>query len=65
MAKRFIPAFLCSLLAAGGCLKSETVKCSFGVVCPREMVCDNFLDDDGDGATDCDDPDCEANPVCP
>jgi hypothetical protein len=27
-------------------------------------LCANRIDDDGDGATDCDDPDCTANPSC-
>lgn len=27
-------------------------------------VCDNEVDDDGDDAVDCDDPDCEDDPLC-
>jgi len=32
--------------------------------CPSE-VCDDRIDNDGDGAIDCVDPDCEGNPACP
>lgn len=31
---------------------------------PPAEICDNGIDDDGDGATDCDDSDCTADPVC-
>ncbi|MCB9530027.1 MAG: hypothetical protein H6701_16855, partial [Myxococcales bacterium] len=31
---------------------------------PGDEICDNTQDDDGDGATDCDDLDCAADPVC-
>jgi hypothetical protein len=31
---------------------------------PPESVCDNFIDDDGDGLQDCLDPDCQATPIC-
>jgi len=27
-------------------------------------ICNNGVDDDGDGAVDCDDPDCSADPLC-
>jgi hypothetical protein len=27
-------------------------------------ICDNGIDDDGDGATDCDDSDCTNDPAC-
>ena len=27
-------------------------------ICDPSEICDNGLDDDGDGLTDCDDPDC-------
>lgn len=30
-----------------------------------QEVCDNGIDDDGDGLVDCDDPDCVGNPACP
>ncbi len=43
-------------LAAAGCGGGD----STGTV----EVCDNSLDDDGDGATDCDDTDCAAAPEC-
>lgn len=48
--------FLCFLLlaVAGGCSSSSA---------PAER-CDNDLDDDGDGAADCDDADCQAAPAC-
>ena len=29
-----------------------------------DEVCDNYIDDDGDGDHDCDDSDCKAEPVC-
>lgn len=32
---------------------------------PRELLCDNDMDDDGDGYTDCEDFDCAPPPVCP
>ena len=31
---------------------------------PGAEICANFLDDDGDGAIDCDDSDCDGNPAC-
>jgi hypothetical protein len=43
------------LCDAGACL-GETVLC--------ETVCDDELDDDGDGMTDCADDECEDAPVC-
>jgi hypothetical protein len=33
-------------------------------VCGTETVCDDGIDDDGDGEIDCADPDCAAVPVC-
>ncbi|MCP4873808.1 MAG: hypothetical protein GY898_34400 [Proteobacteria bacterium] len=36
----------------------------FGGTCADE-ICDNGLDDDADGATDCDDSDCTGDPACP
>jgi hypothetical protein len=32
---------------------------------PSSEVCNNNLDDDGDGLIDCDDPDCNSDPACP
>jgi hypothetical protein len=32
---------------------------------PCGEVCNNNLDDDGDGLIDCDDPDCNSDPACP
>ncbi len=36
----------------------------FGGTCADE-ICDNGLDDDGDGQLDCDDLDCAGDPACP
>jgi redox-regulated HSP33 family molecular chaperone len=30
----------------------------------EELVCDDAVDDDDDGLTDCDDPDCDDDPAC-
>ena len=30
----------------------------------KKEICDNQLDDDGDGATDCNDTDCATDPAC-
>ena len=35
------------------------------VACVCDELCDNELDDDEDGKTDCEDEDCYENPVCP
>lgn len=32
---------------------------------PPDEICDNGIDDDGDGLIDCDDPDCDGHPACP
>lgn len=32
--------------------------------CDDSEVCDNFLDDDGDGLVDCADPDCRPSETC-
>ncbi|MBU0459693.1 MAG: hypothetical protein KJ771_02700, partial [Nanoarchaeota archaeon] len=37
-------------------------SCEYPIVSPE--ICDNGLDDDGDGLVDCQDPDCQNNPVC-
>lgn len=37
---------------------------SLAVYSPLTELCDDGLDDDGDGLTDCADPDCVADPVC-
>lgn len=31
---------------------------------PPQEICDNGVDDDGDGLVDCDDPDCDSDPNC-
>jgi len=31
---------------------------------PGEYICDDSIDEDGDGQLDCDDADCYANPIC-
>ncbi len=36
-----------------------------GVAPPQREVCDNGIDDDNDGDTDCDDADCAGNVACP
>ena len=43
-----------------------TARCSFDTTaCFRLEVCDDGVDDDGDGAVDCDDSDCAGKPPCP
>ena len=37
---------------------------TFGACEPPETICDDGLDQDGDGATDCADDNCSADPVC-
>ncbi len=42
-------------------------RCEAGTNCsvsPPSEICDNGLDDDLDGLTDCDDPDCDSDPAC-
>lgn len=34
-------------------------------VCTSELICDDGVDEDQDGATDCDDSDCDGNDSCP
>lgn len=49
----------------GGRLRC-TSECTFDTSdCFQEEICDNGIDDDGDGAIDCEDPDCQGSPVCP
>lgn len=42
---------------------SETT--AFCIDTPDPEVCDDGADNDDDGATDCDDPDCTGHPACP
>ena len=54
-----IDIFDLSLLASNW-LESSPIEIS---AC-SELICDDFVDNDGDGWTDCDDPDCFGNPAC-
>lgn len=55
-----VPCLLLSLVAA--CSGDSGVDC---IPVPRmEILCDNSLDDDGDGLADCDDTDCDGTPGC-
>lgn len=51
--------YLLSFLFQGG---PSPVPCPGTAV---ELVCNDGLDDDNDGSTDCDDSDCNADPTCP
>lgn len=42
----------------------DNVRIVYEAIAPDE-ICDNGNDDDGDGLTDCDDPDCDGHPACP
>lgn len=42
-------------------LRAEVVGASFD---PTAEICDNEIDDNGDGKTDCDDPDCQSEWKC-
>lgn len=46
-----------SLLSSNGCSASPPPP-------PAQEICDNGLDDDGDGLIDCADPDCGSDPSC-
>jgi hypothetical protein len=46
--------------AAGGDYAITISECAG----PQPEICDNGQDDDGDGATDCADPDCIGHPAC-
>lgn len=39
-------------------------RCRDGACGPPGEICDDGVDDDGDGAVDCLDPDCEGDPAC-
>jgi hypothetical protein len=43
---------------AGGCQFTQQITLEEPVCTPGPEICDNGIDDDGDGLTDCDDPDC-------
>jgi hypothetical protein len=53
-----------------GICADGTLSCTEGVVTcvpvndPVAEICDDMLDNDCDGLTDCDDPDCDADPAC-
>ena len=40
-----------------GCTSSEDIDLTLANTCPE--ICDNGIDEDGDGFVDCDDPDCQ------
>ena len=63
MKKRMISPLLLLFLFATmvGCANDESVTAP--VADPE--LCDNGIDDDGDGLIDCDDPDCVNDPICP
>jgi serine protease AprX len=49
----------------GGKGGNFTLDCSSGpVASAKENICDDAIDDDRDGQTDCDDTDCASDPVC-
>ncbi len=52
---------------AGGALRCDPASCQLdtsGCSNTAAEVCNNGTDDDRDGLTDCDDPDCSADPSC-
>ncbi len=52
-------------LIIGLLLASIQVACAVGTGTPsRETSCQDGRDEDGDGATDCADPDCSSDPAC-
>jgi subtilisin family serine protease len=56
-----------AVLAAGGAFttqESTPFTISGGGPPPSETVCDDGIDNDGDGDTDCADSDCAGDPVC-
>jgi aqualysin 1 len=56
-----------TVLAAGGAFtyqESTPFTISGGGGTPTETICDDGIDNDGDGYTDCDDSDCANDPVC-
>ena len=40
------------------CIRDRPITLEEPICDPGVEICDNGLDDDGDGLTDCDDPDC-------
>ncbi len=54
--------FCCNVEWDAICADSYETTC--GGVCTGVEVCDNGLDDDGDGFADCDDLDCQGTPDC-
>ena len=56
-------ASLKELSAAADGFNNAYDECRTKVACPVE-ICDNLIDDDCDGLTDCDDPDCEGDLAC-
>lgn len=51
-------------LAAFGALSMTMVACGDGGNNNNDEICNNGADDDGDGARDCQDDDCAADPAC-
>ena len=49
--------------ADGGSLNSWGLEIEY--TCGPVEVCDDGIDNDGDGDIDCDDTDCDGNPLCP
>src|SRR5262249_37349738 len=54
-----VPLVRAKTTVAVGCTKCSGAGCT-----PTEACCADDLDNDGDGKTDCDDPDCAADPAC-
>ena len=52
------------VIAAGEVGSTGQVQLSLSLLPGSLELCDNGVDDDGDGLTDCDDPDCAAEPGC-
>lgn len=57
-----LDAKTCSMLGFAAGFVQCKADCTFDT--SHCELCDNGTDDDGDGATDCDDPDCAALPQC-
>lgn len=43
---------------------SNSIACDDSQPPPADEICDNGVDDDGDGLIDCADPDCDSDPDC-
>ncbi|NNM15754.1 MAG: hypothetical protein HKO56_03765, partial [Bacteroidia bacterium] len=59
---QFVP-FQYAVTNANGCLKTSSINVQVREVAPCDEDCSNGIDDDGDGFTDCDDPDCGVSTI--